>query len=440
MTSELKNFLIHSNILQKTLLILLTLLPIALATSIFVSDLIALLISTVIIIITIKEEKNTFSFIIFKWPIITMIVFYTIIVVSLIYSVNFKLSFLPSIFYFRFFLMSWGIYYIIKHNEFALHALLYALLIVFLLIIFDSIIQYTFGQNIFGYELQAYSHGDNALRFITSFFNEEKKLGSFVIRILPLILSLIIYLDLTFFKKNHIDIVTIFLTMLIILYSSERTPLLMLLVFFIFYLKILKNKFLILTCLITFMITFIFVNEKYFDKLVNGTLNQLSIIKKHASYKNQEMDFSNIKYYSTEHQNLALTALYIFKKSPLVGTGVKSYRESCKNTDFADFICTTHPHSTYPQILAELGIFGFLLFLYVFLYIFYINIKIIINNNKNDNLIMSFYILNAGIIINLMPFIPTGSFFNNWISLMIFLPLGFWLYLFMKIKQTKIIR
>ena len=84
--------------------------------------------------------------------------------------------------------------------------------------------------------------------------------------------------------------------MLIILYSSERTPLLMLLVFFIFYLKILKDKFLILTCLITFMITFIFVNEKYFDKLVNGTLNQLSIIKKHASYKNQEMDFSNIKY------------------------------------------------------------------------------------------------------------------------------------------------
>ena len=133
MTSELKNFLIHSNILQKTLLILLTLLPIALATSIFVSDLIALLISTVIIIITIKEERNTFSFIIFKWPIITMIVFYTIIVISLIYSVDFKLSFLPSIFYFRFFLMSWGIYYIIKHNEFALHALLYALLIVFLL-------------------------------------------------------------------------------------------------------------------------------------------------------------------------------------------------------------------------------------------------------------------------------------------------------------------
>ena len=439
MISELKSFLTHSNILQKALFVLLTLLPIALATSIFISDLIALLITTATIIILTKERGHIFTFNFFKWPIIIMILFYTIIIISLIYSVNFKLSFLPSIFYFRFFLMSWGIYYIIKHSEFTLHALLYSLLAIFFLIIFDSIIQYTFDQNIFGYELQAYS-GDDGLKFITSFFNEEKKLGSFVIRILPLILSLIIYLDLTFFKKNHIDIVIIFLTTLIILYSSERTPILMLIVFFTFYLKILKNKFLIVSCLVSLAFAFLFISDKHFNKLINGSLAQLTIIEFHSDHKKQKKDFSTIKYYSTEHQNLALTAFYIFKKSPLVGTGVKSYRESCKNTDFADFVCTTHPHSTYPQILSELGIFGFLLFLYVFLYIFYINIKIIINNNRNDNLIMSFYILNAGIIINLMPFIPTGSFFNNWISLMIFLPLGFWLYLFVKIKQTKIIR
>jgi hypothetical protein len=440
MISELKSFLTHSNILQKALFVLLTLLPIALATSIFISDLIALLITTATIIILTKERGHIFTFNIFKWPIIIMILFYTIIIISLIYSVNFKLSFLPSIFYFRFFLMSWGIYYIIKHSEFTLHALLYSLLAIFFLIIFDSIIQYTFDQNIFGYELQAYHAGDDALKFITSFFNEEKKLGSFVIRILPLILSLIIYLDLTFFKKNHIDIVIIFLTTLIILYSSERTPILMLIVFFTFYLKILKNKFLIVSCLVSLAFAFLFISDKHFNKLINGSLAQLTIIEFHSDHKKQKKDFSTIKYYSTEHQNLALTAFYIFKKSPLVGTGVKSYRESCKNTDFADFVCTTHPHSTYPQILSELGIFGFLLFLYVFLYIFYINIKIIINNNRNDNLIMSFYILNAGIIINLMPFMPTGSFFNNWISLMIFLPLGFWLYLFVKIKQTKIIR
>ena len=439
MITELKSFLTHSNILQKTLFILLTLLPIALATSIFISDLIALLITTVTIIILTKERGHIFTFNIFKWPIIMMILFYTIIIISLIYSISFKLSFLPSVFYFRFFLMSWGIYYIIKHNEFTLHVLLYSLLAIIFLIIFDSSIQYTFQQNIFGYKLQAYHTGGDALNFITSFFNEEKKLGSFVIRILPLVLSLIVYLDLTFFKKNHIDIVIIFFTTIIILYSSERTPILMLLIFFTFYLKILKSKFLILTCLIVFVITFLFVSEKHFNKLVNGTLNQMTIIKEHSNYKNQEMNFSTIKYYSTEHQNLALTAFYIFKKSPFVGTGVKSFRESCEITDFTDFVCTTHPHSTYPQILSEIGIFGFLVVLYVFLYIFYINIKIIINNNRNDNLIMSFYILNAGIIINLMPFIPTGSFFNNWISLMIFLPLGFWLYLFMKIKQTRII-
>ena len=34
-----------------------------------------------------------------------------------------------------------------------------------------------------------------------------------------------------------------------------------------------------------------------------------------------------------------------------------------------------------------------------------------------------------------MPLIPSGSFFNNWISLMIFFPLGFLLYMRDNIKN-----
>ena len=36
-------------------------------------------------------------------------------------------------------------------------------------------------------------------------------------------------------------------------------------------------------------------------------------------------------------------------------------------------------------------------------------------------------ILSILIFINLFPFVPTGSFFNNWMSIMYFLPLGFFL-------------
>ena len=37
-----------------------------------------------------------------------------------------------------------------------------------------------------------------------------------------------------------------------------------------------------------------------------------------------------------------------------------------------------------------------------------------------------------------MPFIPSGSFFNNWMNLVIYLSVGYWLYLYSKIKKGEI--
>ena len=91
-------------------------------------------------------------------------------------------------------------------------------------------------------------------------------------------------------------------------------------------------------------------------------------------------------------------------------------------------MCSTHPHNTYVQILSEVGIFGFLIVFFVFIKVLLANLKIILNKNKNDT-IKSYYFINLSIIINIMPLIPSGSFFNNWISLMIFFSIGFWLYL-----------
>ena len=80
---------------------------------------------------------------------------------------------------------------------------------------------------------------------------------------------------------------------------------------------------------------------------------------------------------------------------------------------------------------------GGIIILFVFLYIFYLNTKIFFRKNLS-NLLKSFYVLNLGIIINLMPFIPSGSFFNNWMNLVIYLPVGYWLYLYSKIKKGEI--
>ena len=50
------------------------------------------------------------------------------------------------------------------------------------------------------------------------------------------------------------------------------------------------------------------------------------------------------------------------------------------------------------------------------------NIKIIFKVNKN-NYDKVYYFINLSIIINLFPLIPSGSFFNNWMSLILFFQL-----------------
>ena len=65
---------------------------------------------------------------------------------------------------------------------------------------------------------------------------------------------------------------------------------------------------------------------------------------------------------------------------------------------------------------------------FFFLKVLFKNIKILFTKNLNNN-DLSFYFLNMAIIINLFPLIPSGSFFNNWLSLIMFYPLGYWLFL-----------
>ena len=152
-----------------------------------------------------------------------------------------------------------------------------------------------------------------------------------------------------------------------------------------------------------------------------------------------EISFSNLNYISPEHQKLAKSGIEIFKENPFTGSGIKTYHQYCTNLKIKknlDIECSSHPHNTYIQILSDIGLFGTMTIFFIFIYILIINLKILFIKNPS-NLLVSFFILNMGIIMNLMPFIPSGSFFNNWINLMIYYPIGFWFYLFYKLNKMK---
>ena len=103
----------------------------------------------------------------------------------------------------------------------------------------------------------------------------------------------------------------------------------------------------------------------------------------------------------------------MFIDNPIFGQGPRQFRSLCSDQRFNydKYSCSTHPHNTYVQLLAETGIIGFLFFFSIFLVFFFKLIKkFFLNFFFNDNYDEKSY-LYFGIIIWLWPLAPS---FNFW--------------------------
>ncbi len=432
----IEQFLSKTNNLDKLLISLIFFFPLLLSISIFLADLFASLSALIVIVLFFFKENKKILYQI-RLKLYFFLIFYFIILLSLLFSISYEKSFLPSFFYFRYFLLAIGIYYLLKKYKFIINIFFYSLVLTFSIIAFDSLVQFFTGYNTLGFKT-----GIDPTPFITSFFNDEKKLGSYLVRLLPLFLSLFY-----FFNLKKFPVYVILIIGFLIFLSSERTAFFLYLIILLFYFLIIKNKikFFMIFSLI-FLVTFIF-NQKLKYKYVDYTLKQLGFIETdwNKNYKGKK------RYYSKEHEDLSLTAFTIFKDNYFNGSGIKTFYEVCnlykldekkKNKNYLGYLnrnnkitCSTHPHNTYLQILSEIGIFGFFFIFLFFAKTLYENIKIIIFSKKLQNIEMSYYFLNLGIIINLFPLIPSGSFFNNWLSLVMFYPLGYWLFIYQENKK-----
>ena len=262
--------------------------------------------------------------------------------------------------------------------------------IIMLIIILDVLIEYFNGKNILGYSSTNYG------RRIVSFFKDEPIVGSYLYGFFFILIGHFLnqkkeYRYYTFFF--------IFLFLISILLTLERSTsvkaLIGITIFVLLYKRVnYKSKILFFSLIILMIFTFIsnfpIAKKRYTHEIINQ--------------KSVYFDLYN-------------SGFQVFKNNKIFGVGNKNYRVATCNQDKKvsnsienkdKYICNTHPHQIYFEMLSEHGLFGTIIMLLIFFKLIFSKIlKTILEKNY----------LKIGALIYLtlefLPIIPSGAFFGS---------------------------
>ena len=358
----------------------------------------------------------------YKNYIILFLIFYFLIIISSLLSDYIFWSLKSSIFYLRFFLYFLVISYLVANYEFIYKYLLLIISVTFVLLFLDTIFQFTFKYNLIGYPVK-----ENAHR-IASFFKDEYILGTYILRVFPIILFCISLSKFGKSYKNLLNFIIFLISGLVILLSGDRAPLLLFLIYLFLYFLISENKKNISIVFLFFLIifsSFIFFNSDIKKRIVDQTILELGLSDKKPGYFFEK---KGLFFFSPQHEKLFNTSLNIFDDNKYFGVGPNNFRHSCEILKYKaesknHYNCYNHPHNLFVQVLAECGIFVFLLLIFFYLYLIknYLNFfsKFYYKNSNSLDTSSVFLIISA--LVNLFPFVPSGNFFNNNLSMFNFL-------------------
>ena len=399
--------------------ILVYFLPLALLTGNFFPDLIVVILGLIfLIVVDYKKEKKYF----YNYFCYFFIFFWVFLIISSIQSELPTYSITSSLPYIRFLFFSLSVWYLIDRKENFVKNFTLILMYTFIVVIIDGYIQYFSGSSIFGYHYQGGR--------LTALISGEKIIGTYLSRLYPLLIATAM---LTYTKSKKISFLLLIIFVLIdvlIFLSGERVAffnLMLSAILFIFLIN--KWKKLRILSFLTSIILVLFITMidiKVTNRMIFKTLDQTNISR----------ELGNKRFlFSEEHQNFYTTSLKMFYNNPLLGIGPKMYRHICKDDQFFNWTknypivhsCSTHPHGTFFQLIAEIGIIGIIPYILAFISIIYLFFRNFLNTIFKKKTLLSDYelCLLIAITISLWPLIPTMQFFHNWISIIYYLPVGF---------------
>jgi O-antigen ligase len=222
-------------------------------------------------------------------------------------------------------------------------------------------------------------------------------------------------------KKLELYFMIFFFTLLtgLVLISGERAAFFLYVLSFIFIIFFIKGCIKLRILLSVSSLVVIIIIFSSFDQVKNRMLSDpTSTITKST--------------FTSAHASLIRTAYNMFLDKALVGHGPKMFRVICKDEKYklGEYLCSTHPHNFYAQLLAETGIIGFSFLFSGFAYVLYCAYR----QFKSIVLRQRGYLTNyqvcllAGILITVWPITTNGNFFHNWLMIVYSLPVGFYLH------------
>ena len=283
----------------------------------------------------------------------------------------------------------------------------------------------TYLESISGTNLLGYGKAYGAR--IVSFFKDEPIVGGYISGFYLIIIGFLFYLNDKILNKYKyiILIFTIFFITAIILTGERSNSIKAILGFFLFYSlnDNFKFKEKILSVLLLVLVFIFLLNTSNFLKLRYGGQFFKPIISIFQS--NNEISVereANKNLYIVLYQS----GFEVFKKYKIFGVGNKNYRlETCSNEKNPKYYCNTHPHQLYFEFLAEHGIVGTVILIFILFSLILSKIKIIFCSKNYLQLGCLTFLLTS-----FVPLLPSGAFFADynltifWINLSIMYAVG----------------
>ena len=367
-------------------LFLFSLIPLSIVAGSAVSFINILLIDLSFIILLVYNKN--FSFLKNK-TIKYFLILYIYLIFNSLISIDYSENFLRNFGFLRIIILFVAFNYF-YYQKFFFKKMFILWSLIILIIIFDVFVEYFYGRNILGYNSSGYGQR------IVSFFKDEPVVGSYLYGFFFILIGFFLNQKKEYRYYTFFFIFLFFISILLTLERSTSIKALIGIVFFILLYKEvnLKSKMLFFSFIFLMIFTFISNFPIAKHRYTNQILNQKSV-----------------------YFELYQSGFQVFSNNKIFGVGNKNYRiatcnqdkiVSASDQDKDKYICNTHPHQIYFEMLSEHGLIGTIIMLLIFY-------KLIFSKISKTILEKNYLKIGALIYLTLvfLPIIPSGAFFGS---------------------------